>query len=364
MASGLAHRGAQRRFVQSSVRRAKIVKAIHIVGGGLAGLTLGILLRRRGVAVVVSEKDNYPRHRVCGEFVSGRGLDVLDNLSLKASLLNQGARLARTSRFFSGAKTFLERTLPYPALCVSRHVLDAALADEFVRSGGELKTGEVIRANNTEAGIVWATGRRAMPVDDKGARWVGLKVHARNVTLQSDLEMHLDRDTYIGMCRVSRDVVNVCGLFRCRAGEAVGISALRGRVGTALVERLQDAQFLDDSFCAVAGLSLHPQPIDPAECRIGDALTMIPPITGNGMSMAFESAAIAAEHLTRFAQDETSWSEAKRMIARELESRFASRLRWAERFHTLLFRKTTRQIALPLMLRSKVGWRAAFALTR
>ena len=49
-----------------------MVKPITIVGGGLAGLTLGIGLRQCGVAVTVHEAGHYPRHRVCGEFISGR----------------------------------------------------------------------------------------------------------------------------------------------------------------------------------------------------------------------------------------------------------------------------------------------------
>jgi 2-polyprenyl-6-methoxyphenol hydroxylase-like FAD-dependent oxidoreductase len=48
-------------------------KPITIVGGGLAGLTLGIGLRRRGVPAALWEAGHYPRHRVCGEFICGRG---------------------------------------------------------------------------------------------------------------------------------------------------------------------------------------------------------------------------------------------------------------------------------------------------
>ena len=55
---------------------------ITIVGGGLAGLTLGIGLRQRQIPVAVWEAGNYPRHRVCGEFISGRGQQTLERLRL------------------------------------------------------------------------------------------------------------------------------------------------------------------------------------------------------------------------------------------------------------------------------------------
>ena len=45
--------------------------SIEIVGGGLAGLSLGVALRREGVPVTLFEAGDYPRHRVCGEFIAG-----------------------------------------------------------------------------------------------------------------------------------------------------------------------------------------------------------------------------------------------------------------------------------------------------
>jgi menaquinone-9 beta-reductase len=77
-------------------------KPITIVGGGLAGLTLGIGLRQREVPVTVWEAGHYPRHKVCGEFISGQGQEVLRRLDLMSLLEQVGVIYAGTARFFFG----------------------------------------------------------------------------------------------------------------------------------------------------------------------------------------------------------------------------------------------------------------------
>ena len=81
-------------------------KPILIVGGGLAGLTLGIALRREGVEVTLLEAGHYPRHRVCGEFLSGRGPSILKELGLEKKLAEASSREATTARFFLRDREF------------------------------------------------------------------------------------------------------------------------------------------------------------------------------------------------------------------------------------------------------------------
>jgi 2-polyprenyl-6-methoxyphenol hydroxylase-like FAD-dependent oxidoreductase len=345
-----------------------MTKSVTIVGGGLAGVTLGIGLRQRGVPVTLWEAGRFPRHRVCGEFISGRGLETLARLGLRALLEDAGAVVARTAAFFSTTSSARPRALPTPALCLSRQVLDALLAKEFCRRGGELRSGERWRDTKFPEGVVRATGRRAQE-DEDPARWFGLKAHTRGVALAADLEMHLAPNGYVGLCRLNEGVVNVCGLFR-RGGAAsysggAGWELLRGQPGSPLHQRLGAVQFDEQSLCAVAGLSLRSHRAgERDEFCVGDAISMIPPVTGNGMSMAFESAEWAIEPLTRWSRDEVAWSEAKQTLADCCDTTFARRLAWARWLQTLMLSTRWQRSLVFLAGRSEWLGRFWFGRTR
>jgi 2-polyprenyl-6-methoxyphenol hydroxylase-like FAD-dependent oxidoreductase len=401
------------------------MKPITIIGGGLAGLTLGIGLRQRGIPVAIWEAGHYPRHRVCGEFISGRGLDVLTRLGLLESLVQAGALRAQTASFHATRTRSPLRPLPSPALCLSRFTLDALLAQHFRDLGGELGEKQRWREDGCFEGLVRANGRRLQPLEN-GWRWFGLKVHARNVPLAADLEMHVLPGGYVGLCRLKDGAVNVCGLFRRQAahldtstgartfqsaatsegpadsGDGVlpggvpsllrtGMSArqaaavesraprrapahdptqhwsetLRGHPGTSLRERLAAAVFDQDSFCSVAGLSLRPQRAAArGECCIGDALTMIPPVTGNGMSMAFESAGLALDPLSAYSRGEAFWTQARQSVARACDAAFSRRLAWARWLHWMMFAPAMQGALGPMVLRSGWLWQIVFSRTR
>jgi 2-polyprenyl-6-methoxyphenol hydroxylase-like FAD-dependent oxidoreductase len=343
-------------------------KPITIVGGGLAGLALGIGLRRRGVPATVWEAGHYPRHRVCGEFISGRGQETLSRLGLRELLERAGAVNAGTAAFFSATQSAPPRSLPARAICLSRFTMDRTLAVEFRRLGGELLEDQRRRDADFGEGIVRATGRRPQMEADR-SRWFGLKAHARNVSLTADLEMHISPRGYVGLCRVDGGAVNVCGLFRRRADEDHTPQNwrewLRGQAGSPLNRRLAPAEFDEGSFCAVAGISLRPQRAAArAECCIGDAITMIPPVTGNGMSMAFESAGMAIEPLAAWSRGERVWAEVQQTLACRCDTAFARRLAWAKWLQRMMLAPSLQDVLVRFVSRSKWFWRIAFERTR
>jgi menaquinone-9 beta-reductase len=338
------------------------VKTITIIGGGLAGLALGIGLRRRDVPVRLLEAGTYPRHRVCGEFISGRGLEALRALGAGDVLQRAATKEAFDVALFSDSRRIAMHHLPSKALSISRFILDEALAKTFCDAAGELECGKRWTGEAHE-GTVIATGRRRH-THDHGVRWFGIKVHARDVSLEADLEMYLFKDRYVGLCRLADGTVNVCGLFRGTGDANAGDARTRlcGPSHSALNERLREARFDTDSLCSVAGFSFEQEPFEKRECRIGDALTMIPPVTGNGMSIAFESAALAVDPLVDYASGRRTWSETTAGITAVLSKRLATRLFWASAIHRLMF---SRWACTGLALaRWQPIWRGLFGLTR
>ena len=58
------------------------------VGGGLAGAAYANLMAQKGLKVMVIEKDTFPRHKVCGEYVSMESYQFLERLGLKLNSLD------------------------------------------------------------------------------------------------------------------------------------------------------------------------------------------------------------------------------------------------------------------------------------
>ena len=312
---------------------AQEMKSITIAGGGLAGLALGIALRRAGVAVTLHEALRYPRHRVCGEFISGVSEETLRLLGIDAALAP--AHRPQQVQWWSGSDFLGHFSLPEPARALSRYALDDVLSREFRSLGGVIW--ENSRLSPVPApGLVWTAGRRPT----KGP-WIGLKAHVRDVTLDDALEMHLGSQGYVGLVAVEDGWVNVCGLFRLlperdRGDGPLLLTYLRHNGLEDLATRLQRGRWREHSESAVAGFRLGLQPPLPGLMSLGDAHSIIPPFTGNGMSMALEAAALAVAPLRRYAVGEIDWESACAHVRETARRAFGKRLSLAGTCQSLL----------------------------
>lgn len=339
------------------------MRTLTIAGGGLAGLALGIALRGRDVPVCIVEAADYPRHRVCGEFISGVRSEELAALGIED--LFAGAHRHRTTAWFDGATPMLSRTLPDRAWGVSRHYLDAVLAERFRYLGGKLRTGERWSEDKDGPGVVWACGRRKA-----ASPWMGLKGHFNGLELGADLEVHLQNRGYVGLTRVENGRVNVCGLFRRSVPVTAGreanvlVAAMRDAGLAALADRVGEAKLDPASLKGVNQFAMGWQAGNDGRVCIGDAAALIPPFTGNGMSMAFQSALLAVEPLHEWALGRSGWATTAERVAVVRQRSFARRLLWARVLQAVLMRRSGRWCAGFLLRSGCVSFESLYRKVR
>lgn len=327
----------------------------------MAGLSLGIALRDRRIPVTVLEAGSYPRHRVCGEFISGVTDSTLTRLGILP--LFDTAHRHQTLIWHECGKIIHRDRLRESAIGISRHELDERLQLHFEALGGTLKTGIRSRPEPAE-GFVWAAGRRP-----QSGQWIGLKAHVRGIPMAADLEMHAGTNGYAGLAGVENGWVNVCGLFKIdRSLESKGSGLLTAYIESGgngkLAEQLCAAEWRDDSFSAVAGFELGRQPQVPGLLCLGDAESMIPPFTGNGMAMAFQAAEAAIDPLAAWAHGSASWDTTRHAIAADLRKRFRRRLSTALFLHRVLLSDRGRTLLQSLSAARLLPFRPVLSLVR
>lgn len=334
------------------------MRPIEIVGGGVGGLALGLALRRSDVPVTVYEAGDYPRHRVCGEFISG--LDGGTRGALDLSDLLTDSVPHRGVTYFLRGRPLPPFSLPGTAWGISRHTLDARLARAFIKAGGDLRTHTRVPEEGTPDGRVFAAGRRR-----KGPFWVGLKLHVRDLPLANDFEVHLGDRAYVGMSRVETGAVNVCGIFGQREATARGADLLEHYLRAAglggLAERILAATIDADSFCVTAAPLGDSRVAASDRIWIGDACASIPPFTGNGLAMALQGAELAVAPLRAYAAGLAGWGESIRAVGRAQRLRFRRRLMVASLMHPFFLESRRQQWLAALVSSQLLPFRAFYA---
>ena len=341
-----------------------------VVGGGPAGCAAAISAARSGASVLLLERGRFPRHKVCGEFVSAESLDLLQTLLAPAyrRLIDSAPRIARGRIFVDGAELTAE--IGPAAASITRFDLDAALWDSCACTGIERRADCVVqsvegtgpfrvttRAETFESrSLINATGRwsnltstatraRATLVRVNKERWIGVKAHFREVSAPTapSVDLYFFDGGYCGVQPVSpagqngsaTTAVNACAMVR--ADVATDLSEVL-KLHPALRERSRnwEPQPMMDPVNTSPLVFHPPEPVQNGMLQVGDAATFVDPFIGDGISLALRSGDLAAECLSRFFRNECSLESAAADYTRLYQTRLAPVFRASSRLRNLL----------------------------
>ena len=328
---------------------------IAIIGGGLAGLSLSIQLARKGFGVSLFEKETYPFHKVCGEYISMESWDFLVSLGLP--LENWG--LPRIHQLYITApngKSILAN-LPLGGFGISRYKLDAALAGIAKDEGVDLHENTKVYDTHfdeghhqiqTSAGLFTARvtsacyGKKSN-LDVKWKRpfmrysgehnYVGVKYHVRAALPDGQIALHNFPGGYCGISKIEDDRYCLCYLTKSEnlKNNQQSIPAMEEKIlkqNPALRKLLDETVVLYDEPVTIAQISFSRKTqIENHVLFVGDAAGMITPLCGNGMSMALHASKIAAESVTGFLNNETTREAMEKSYQENWNRQFAKRLK-------------------------------------
>jgi flavin-dependent dehydrogenase len=261
------------------------VRTVRILGGGPAGSTAALAAIPAGANAELIERSNFPRHKVCGEFLSPEIAPVLERLGVLDPFL--GAKPFRVRRmvlhFGSTAKY---SCLPEPAFGLSRYAFDHLLWTEAVRRGARPVEGG--RAHVLAAG-------RHVTSQGKGERLFGFKAHYDGPT-DDAVELFFFGSAYVGINCIEDAATNVCGLAPEHVLRAHGFEPEPLMAGCpALSQRLRPLQ-RRIRWLFTGPLTFEQHWDSQGVYLAGDALSFVDPFTGSGLLCAAVTGSLAGSH--------------------------------------------------------------------
>jgi flavin-dependent dehydrogenase len=295
---------------------------VGIMGGGLAGLTAALDLSLRGYEVVLWEKQNFPHHKVCGEFLSTEIAPYLKQLGAQppAALAIENLRLSAPSGAITEAK------LDMPSWGISRYYLDHFLAQKAQAAGARLHTGVSVekiapqkqgfQVHTTEGPyhcqvLLGAMGKRSAleravrspeSLPPQKTPYLGIKRHYRASIPSDTVQLHNFPGGYAGISAVEGERVNFCYLIDQKQlqhyGGVGGVEARLLPQNPHLAQFLKQAQPLMERPLTISNFTFAPRaPVSQGIPFLGDTAGLIHPFCGNGMAMAIRAAGLASELL-------------------------------------------------------------------
>ena len=351
---------------------------VIVVGGGLAGLTAAIELAQNGKSVLLIEKNEYPTHKVCGEYVSNEVVPYLESLGID---LKDAVRIENLQISNKRGESISSR-LPLGGIGISRFELDYRMYQRAVSIGVSFVIGTVnqIHFNGNEFHItiseketfesdilIGAFGKRSnldkyvkREFTKYYAPWIGVKAHYEYKGFPENLvAVHSFNGGYGGLSKTESGAVNFCYLANYSSFKKYGDIPVFNETIVAqnphLNEFLANGKLLFTKPLAIAQVSFNRKTqVEDHILMCGDAAGLIHPLCGNGMAMAIHSALLASRLVLKFFADpHFDRSKLERSYTRQWQKTFSRRLWWGRQLQNFMLNDRISELMLRGLARSK-----------
>jgi menaquinone-9 beta-reductase len=296
---------------------------IAVIGGGLAGLTAAFLLAKKGLQVTLIEKNSYPIHKVCGEYVSNEVKPFLQNLGLYPQEFQPTSIKKFLLTSPSGKK--IQMPLDLGGFGISRYALDNFLYQKCLQAGVNfilralvnevefmekhnrfsltLRDGSILEADY----VLGAFGKRSKmdkhlerKFIETRSPFIGVKYHVKTDFPADTVALHNYQGGYLGINQVENQVFNICYLGNKQQLKETGsIPKMEEQhlYRNPEIRRLfHNSDFLLEKPVVINEVNFSKkEPVVDHILMIGDAAGLITPLCGNGMAIAIHSGKLAAE---------------------------------------------------------------------
>ena len=339
---------------------------VLIVGGGLAGLAASLHLKKAGVNVTLIEKENYPHHKVCGEYVSNEVMPYLNWLGVDISSLETTIITHLEVSTVNGNSIFAP--LPLGGFGISRYQLDNFLYQQLITQGIDvlIDTVDEVTYNeesfeiSTSSGkklvarqVIGAYGKRSLldikfnrPFIQKKSHYLAVKAHYAGSFPKNLVGLHHFKGGYCGVSKIENEQINICYLTEISSFKAFkNLETFEKEVlykNTKLKQIFEQCEILFDKPLTISQVSFERKSkVENHILMIGDSAGLIHPLCGNGMAMAIHAAKIAAELVIDFLNGKISRVELENKYQKSWQQHFSARLNMGKVLSKLFMNKKT-----------------------
>lgn len=354
---------------------------VSVVGGGLAGLTLAIQLADSGYSCILFEKNKYPFHKVCGEYISMESWDFIQRLGLNLEELN----LPKISRLHisSPSGKILKHKLDLGGFGISRYFLDNRLAEIAKMKGvtivDDCKVNDIQFIGNQfrvfsakgdiRSDIVVGSWGKKSNLDTKLLRsftkdkkveknYVGIKYHIAATGFPHDLiELHNFKNGYCGISKIENDRYCLCYLT-----DSENLKEYNGDVkkmeehvlmkNPLLKKHLKESKFLFEEPLAISQIKIgYKSAVENHILMLGDTAGNIAPLSGNGMSIAMRGSFHLHQLIRNYFEKKITRSELEIKYERFWKKSFKNRVDLSKTFQGLLKNKILTNVTITILKR-------------